>query len=208
MSPAALAAVVLAAGASRRMGAPKAAVRLGDETLLARVVDALVAAACAPILVVAGVHEAAVRAALPARSAALVVVNDEPERGQLSSLQTALRHVERIAPAAPGAVVALVDHPIVASRTVIQLMRAAEAGSRPIVVPTHDGRRGHPIVLMRAVWDEVLATPAGESARAVVGRDRGRVREVAVADPGVLIDVDTPADLAALRRPAPPAPRR
>jgi CTP:molybdopterin cytidylyltransferase MocA len=206
--PAALAAVVLAAGASRRMGAPKAAVRLGDETLLARVVDALAAAACAPIVVVVGVHEAAVRAALPARSTAHVVVNDAPERGQLSSLQTALRHLGHIAPSTPGAVVALVDHPMIARQTVAQLVRAAEAGSHPIVVPTHEGRRGHPIVLLRTVWDEVLATPAGESARAVVGRDRGRVLEVAVADRGILIDVDTPEDLAALRRPAPPAPRR
>ena len=61
---------------------------------------------------------------------------------------------------------------------------------------------------MRGVWDEVLTTPVEKSARDVVTRDPARVCEVAVADPGVLIDVDTPDDLAALRRSVPPAPRR
>ena len=205
MSDAPLAAVVLAAGASRRMGAPKAALRLGDATLLARVIDAL--SACAPIVVVAGADEAAVRAALPAGSAAEVIVNPRPERGQLSSLQTGLRHLMATS-AAPGAVVALVDHPRVARETVERLVRAAGGGRHAVVVPVHDGRRGHPIVLMRGVWDEVLTTPVEKSARDVVTRDPARVCEVAVADPGVLIDVDTPDDLAALRRSAPPAPRR
>jgi len=79
-----LAAVVLAAGASRRMGAPKAALEFRDTTLLARVLDALEVASCAPIVVVAGAHEAAVRAAMPAQTAARIVVNDGPERGHLS----------------------------------------------------------------------------------------------------------------------------
>jgi len=193
-----LAAVVLAAGASRRMGAPKAALQLGDTTLLARVLDALEVASCAPIVVVAGAHEAAVRAAMPAHTAARIVVNDTPERGQLSSLQVGLRHLLATAPAVTGAVVALVDHPMVARETVALLIDAAGEGRHSIVVPTYRERRGHPIVLMRAVWDEILATPDDASTRVVVRADPGRVREVAVADPGILIDIDTPEDMARL----------
>ena len=193
-----LAAVVLAAGASRRMGVPKAALRLGDATFLARVLEELDASSCLPIVVVAGVHEAAVRAAMPARSVAGVVVNEEPGRGQLSSLKVGIRHLLATAPSVTGAVVALVDHPMLARETVARLIGAAGAGRHAIVVPIHDGRRGHPIVLMRVVWDEILATPDDESARVVVARDPSRVLELPVADPGILVDVDTPADMAML----------
>jgi nicotine blue oxidoreductase len=194
----ALAAVVLAAGASRRMGAPKAGLRLGDRTLLARVLEGLDAAGCAPIVVVAGAHAAAVRAAMPAQPMAAMVVNDGAERGQLSSLKVGLRHLLAVVPAVTGAVVALVDHPMVASATVGLLIAAAAEGRPSIVVPTCGERRGHPIVLMRAVWDEVLATADDASTRVVVHGDPGRVREVPVGDLGILIDVDTPADLARL----------
>jgi CTP:molybdopterin cytidylyltransferase MocA len=195
-----LAGVVLAAGASRRMGAPKAALRLGDATLIGRVLDGLAGADVAPIVVVTGLHHDAVAAAMPVSVPVQVVINPTPERGQLSSLKVGLRALLAVAPAAAGAVVALVDHPMVARDTVGALARAAREGGHAVLVPTHGGQRGHPIVLMRALWGEVLATPDDASARVVVRRDPSRVREVPVDDPGILVDVDTAEDLAALVR--------
>jgi molybdenum cofactor cytidylyltransferase len=197
-SRASLAAIVLAAGASRRMGSPKAALPVGDATMLGRVLLALGDGWGAAMVVVGSPHEDAVAAAIPAGSTVRVVVNPAPERGQLSSLKVGLRHVLASAPRVRGAVVALADHPSVRAETIDTLVAAACDGSHPIVLPTHGGRRGHPIVLLRPVWDELLSTPDTGSARVVVRRDSTRVCEVPVPDAGILLDVDTPSDLAAL----------
>ena len=190
-----LAGLVLAAGASRRMGTAKAAMRIGGVTFLARVLDGLDAAELAPIVIVAGVHREAVSAALPVGSRARVVVNPEPDRGQLASLKVGLRELVTTAPEVAGVVVALVDHASVAGATVAALARAARTEGPPIIVPVHAGRRGHPIVFMRPVWAELLDTPDSESARVVVRRDAAHVREEPVDDSGVLRDFDTPEEV-------------
>ncbi len=177
------------------MGAPKAALRIGGATFVERVLEGLIAARLAPIVVVAGAHRPAVIEALPRDSGARVVLNPAPERGQLSSLQLGLEEILTVAPEVEGVVVALVDHALVAPATVAALVDAARNDPAPILVPSYAGRRGHPIVFMRSVWAEILATPDSESARVVVRRDPTRVREVAVDDPGVLRDFDTLEDL-------------
>lgn len=187
-----LAGVILAGGASRRMGRAKAGLRVGGQTFFVRVREGLAAASLAPIVVVVGAHRAAVTRA---RGGATVIVNRDPARGQLSSLKLALQHLSAAAPSASGAVVSLVDHPLVAGTTVAALVQAAQATDRPILVPIYKGRRGHPVIFMRDVWDELLATPGDVGARAVVRRDPRRVLDVPVDDAGILVDVDTPADL-------------
>ena len=201
MPRASLVAIVLAAGASRRMGEPKAVLELDGRPLIGHVLDGLGTGWCETVVVVGGVHEATVRAALPSDGSVSVLRNDAPERGQLSSLQVAIRWLSAAASNAEGAVVALVDHPLVKGATVEQLVASAGAEQSPIIVPIHRGRRGHPIVLMRPVWREILATPDEAGARAVVRRDPARVREVEVSDPGVLVDIDTIAEFDVVRRP-------
>jgi len=191
-----LAGVILAAGASQRMGRPKAGLQHGGRTFFARVRDGLGAAALEPVVVVVGMHSDEVRRD---PGGARVIVNPDPSRGQLSSLKLALRHLAAAGSGAVGVVVALVDHPIVAPETIAALVRSAHTGAQPILVPTYRGRRGHPVVFMRDMWTELLDTPDHLGARVVVRRDPSRVCEVAVDDPGILVDVDTPADLHALR---------
>lgn len=185
------------------MGRPKAGLRFEGKTFFARVLEGLTAASLDPIVVVVGAHRAAVTRVLGSPS---IIVNRDPSRGQLSSLTLALRHLSAPGGTATGAVVALVDHPLVAGSTIDALVQAAQAADQPILVPSYRGRRGHPVVFMRAVWDELLATPDRLGARAVVRRDPSRVRDVPVDDPGVLVDVDTPADLEALATRAAPVP--
>jgi CTP:molybdopterin cytidylyltransferase MocA len=177
------------------MGAPKAALRIGGATFIARVIDGLAAALLDPILVVVGAHRESVTEALPGHDHVRVVVNRAPERGQLSSLKVGLEELLMTAPNVAGVVVALVDHAMVTRATVAALVHAAREDPAPIIVPSYAGRRGHPIVFMRPVWAELLATPDSDSARAVVRRDATRVREVPVDDLGVVRDFDTPEDL-------------
>ncbi len=192
-----LAGVLLAGGASRRMGRPKAALPWRGEPFAARIARLMRAAGVDPLVVVTGLHDAETRAVLPAALRALVVRNPEPERGQLSSLQLALAWLEEHAPETPGALVALVDHPAVRPETYAALVRAARAPARQveIALPTHHGRRGHPLVFLRSVWPEILGADAPDGARSVVRRAPERVAEIEVDDAGILRDVDRPADL-------------
>jgi molybdenum cofactor cytidylyltransferase len=204
-----LAGVILAAGASQRMGRPKAGLRFEGKTFFARVLEGLTAASLDPIVAVVGPRQPALVRALGSPT---TLVNRDPSRGQLSSLKLALRYLSAPGHAVAGVVVALVDHPVVARSSVAALVQAAQAAEQPILVPTYRGRRGHPVVFMREVWDELLATPDHLGARAVVRRAPRRVCDISVDDPGILVDVDTPADLEALLSRAAPAsstrPRR
>lgn len=191
-----VAGIVLAGGASRRMGKPKAGLLHEGRTFLAHVVGALRAAGLDDLIVVSGSAHDAVLAALPPGDGARVLRNPDPDRGQLSSLKLALTDLHgREASRPDAAVMALVDHPAVQPATVAQLVAAwADAQSAAIAVPMFAGRRGHPALFAARVWDDLLATPDALGARAVVHADASRLLEVPVDDPGVRIDVDTPED--------------
>jgi len=188
-----LAAAVLAAGASTRMGAlgPKALLRTREgETFLERAVARCTAVRADPILVVTGAH------ALSAPPPAQVVPNPDWPRGQLSSLQAALR----VLPAREhdALLVVLVDHPLVSDATFHRLVHAlATTPGAALIRPVHEGRRGHPIVVARALFAELLAASPDGGARAVFVRHAAHVVDVPVDDPGVLADLDTPSDLPA-----------
>ncbi len=181
-----LAAVILAAGDSRRMGTAKALLATGQGTFLERVVAA--AASLAPVLVVVGREAAAIREAHPHLGVGWVV-NEHPAYGQLHSLRLALAAL----PAeTAGAVVLLVDHPLVTAATVASLAAAWRRRPSAIAVPVYRGQRGHPVIFPRAVWGELFAVPLEAGARAVVLAEEGRLLPVAVDDPGVVADIDTP----------------
>lgn len=198
--------IVLAAGASRRMGMAKAGLLLAGRTFLAHALTALDEGGVDALVVVAGAAPESLTAALPdASRGAAVVQNPKPERGQLSSLKVALEHVCGTWPDAEFAVVSLIDHPAVRPATVAALLAAARQPAAPaIVLPAHGGRRGHPVVFARTIWPELLSTADELGARAVVRADPARVRVLDVDDPGILLDVDTPDDLRRLIAPAPP----
>ncbi len=189
---AAVAGVVLAAGASSRMGRPKALLTVDGTTFLERIVDVAASAGLAPLRVVVGEHGPAVEAACP-DLAPLLVTNPDPSRGQLSSLQTALLALGAEAPAAVA--VFLVDHPLVRRTSVGAIVAAFRATGHGIVVPTLGSRRGHPVLFARALFPALLAAPLERGARAVLEARPDEVLEVPVDDPGILVDIDTPAEL-------------
>ena len=178
-----LAAVVLAAGAGSRFGRPKALAGSVEHPWVAVALATLRAAEIAEIVVVIGAEAEAVRRALPPD--ARVAENKEWLQGRTGSLQCGLR---ALSPGAGGALVHQVDFPEVRVGTVRALAGAfaARAGREAaIIVPVCAGRRGHPVVIGRAVWPEILALAPDEPLRTVVRRDPARVVEVAVDDPGI-----------------------
>lgn len=195
-------AVVLAAGASRRMGSPKALLDLHGVPLLTRIVRTAAGAGAAPIVVaIAPPHGEAVRAALAPVLPVAWAVNPAPERGMLSSVQAALPVlVGLLDPAgAPldGALIWPVDVPLVAPATAAALLSAAHAAPGRLVVPTHGDRGGHPLWLPQALFAEALALGPDRGLRAL--RDRHPAIRLPVPDPEILRDLDTPEDLARAR---------
>ncbi len=188
--------VVPSAGASARMGSPKAMLRVNGETFLARTVRALRGGGCEPVLVVVAEGQHAL-AAEAAAAGARVLTNPAPGEGPITSLRLA---IAALGNSVDGFAYLPVDHPMVRADTVATLLEAARTESAPLTLPTHDGKRGHPAIFGSALFDE-LADPALEGgARTVVHRHLPRAVLVEVADAGVLTDIDTPEAYAAVVR--------
>jgi molybdenum cofactor cytidylyltransferase len=196
--------ILLAAGESRRMGFPKPLLRIGNDTFLARSLRSMLEVA-RNVIVVTGAYEQPVRDEVPPSGRLRIVHNPDFRQGQLSSLQ---RAIGAAFPDVDGVLVHLADHPLVQGSTFGALAEQYAVTRAPILIARHRGRRGHPVLFAKSVFSELLATPAGEGARFVVNADPARVVYVEVEDPGVILDLDTPADLKRAGLAPPPADRR
>lgn len=171
------------------MGCAKALLRFRGETFLDHLVG-LVAVHCNPVIVVLGHEAEAVRRAM--KRDAVIVVNQEYQRGQFSSMQAGLHAV----PAeAPGVLFTLVDHPDPAPATIGQLFSPAL-----ISVPVAQGRKGHPVFFQSCLITEFLSLPADSDARLVFREHASETRYVNVEDAGILDDVDDPEALRAFEQ--------
>lgn len=183
-----IAGLILAAGASRRMGRLKPLVEYEGKTFLDRLIG-LLRPHCDPVLVVVGEQADAVISGIARASEVAFVRNPQPERGQLSSLQCGLRQI----PEDRAAVIFTpVDYPAVRPETVAALVKAFETSGALVVVPVCAGRHGHPVAIHRDLFGELLELPAEATARDVLRRHTARTRYVEVADEGVLRDIDDP----------------
>ena len=180
-----IAGIILAAGASRRMGSPKALLDYRGETFLDRLLR-IFARFCEPRIVVAGVHAGLISEHLHDR--AHLVVNPDPDRGQLSSLQCALALVP---PTATGFLFIPVDCPSIEESTVAALIAEFRRARAPFVIPKFEGKRGHPVCAAASTIAEFLALPPTAETRAVVNRHSDEIAYLDVDDPGILADIDT-----------------
>ena len=175
--------IVLAAGLSSRAGVFKMTLDVGGRMLIDRTIDGM-ACVCDRIIVVGGHRIEDLRAALAGRSGVSVVLNDDYRKGMYSSVKAGLRHVQsdRFF-LMPG------DCPYVGGQVYARLLQA----DAEVVIPTYEGRKGHPILLQRALIAPILADPEQVSLRDFI--ESRSCALVDVADEGVLRDVDTVADL-------------
>ncbi len=193
-----IAALVLAAGRSRRMGKTnKLLSEIGGEPMVARVVRAAVDSRAEPVVVVTGHEAAKVRAALAGLDVAFA---DNPDYAQ--GLSTSLAAgLAALAADVDGAVVCLGDMPRIDAGLIDRLIEAfAPEDGRTICVPTHGGKRGNPVLWARRYFAEIEAIAGDVGARHLIGEHDDAVCEVAVEDDAALIDIDTPAELAAAKR--------
>jgi molybdenum cofactor cytidylyltransferase len=182
------------------MGSPKALLQDANGTVfIVRIVRTLGIAGLTDVVVVTGSQHAAIESVLVSNGLAgrvRLARNPDPSRGQLSSIWTGL---ESRAPGAEGLLMTLVDVPMLTAATVSAVISAWATSRAPIVRPIVNGRRGHPVIFDRCVFDELRAAPLDVGARAVVRAHWRESIDVPVDDPGCIIDIDTPADYERLR---------
>lgn len=173
------------------MGFPKALLRYHDKTFLESILAASAAAGLDPAVVVLGPDAPKILAASTLGDF-LDVRNDHPDTGQIGSIKQGVSAI--INRPVEAVVVWPVDQPHVSVRTVELLVEEHRRGAGTVVVPTYHGRRGHPVLFGRDVFEDLRDAPLDLGARAVVRaqQKKGKLVEVPVADAAILDDIDTP----------------
>jgi molybdenum cofactor cytidylyltransferase len=185
-------AIVLAAGASSRMGRPKAALPLlnGRETFLSRLCGTLLDAGLPRVTIVTGAVPDVVSSAWPdADPRVRIAHNPDWSLGQLSSILAGLAAVDERQ--TDALVVALVDVPLVRASTVRALVEAWRTTRAPIVRPSRNGQHGHPVVFDRAIFHELRAADPAHGAKPIVHAHLDTLVDYAIDDDGAFRDADT-----------------
>jgi CTP:molybdopterin cytidylyltransferase MocA len=172
------------------MGTPKALLDARGKTFLARILDSLREGGAGPVIVVTRSLEDLV-AKEAEKLGSEVILNPDPSKGPVSSLQAGIRHLSGDAPAV---LFAPVDHPLFSPKTVQALIAGFMASNAPLVVPAFEGWRGHPVLFSRSLFPELLEKDLPEGARTVVRRYLRERLQLTVDDPGILADIDTPEE--------------
>jgi molybdenum cofactor cytidylyltransferase len=189
-----IAAIILAAGQSRRMGRNKLLIEIDGSSLIERAVDRALATQADPVIVVLG-HQADDIAARLAGRAIVLVENPDYAQGLSTSLK---RGLSAVPDEADGAVICLADMPGVAPQLIDRLIAGFDPGAgHEIILPVRNGERGNPVLWGRRFFPELHDIGGDTGARHLIGVYPDYVMEIEAADDGVLIDLDTPAALSA-----------
>lgn len=185
--------IVLAAGESARMGRPKALLDWHGRPLIEHVLQTARDGGCAKALVVLGRDSGAILANADLGDAT-VLINPDPSRGQISSIRLGMENLDF---STDCGVIWPVDCPLVQARDVRALIDSYaqwRTSLMRIFMPTHNGKRGHPMLVDIGFRQPFMELPPGATARKVIDDNHTQVKEVSTNNPGVLVDVDTPED--------------
>jgi CTP:molybdopterin cytidylyltransferase MocA len=190
-----LAAVILSGGASRRMGSPKALVPYQGRSFLEHLLHVTAQEEIGVRRVVLGADAWAITETVALRPDE-IVVNEDWEQGQLSSIQAALRSLPV---ATDGMLLCLIDHPLVSRELVSDLIERFYSSGKTIALPVYKGRRGHPVIFAATLYEELLAAPLETGARAVVWAHSDEVSEMDTIEEGCVLNLNDPDALASAR---------
>jgi molybdenum cofactor cytidylyltransferase len=184
-------AIILAAGESKRMGQPKMLLPWGKSSVIEHVVITFLNAGVEGLLVVTGGAQDRVEKAL-ANHPVRITHNPEYSSGEmLSSLQCGLR---KMPDGTQAALIGLGDQPQVQESSIRAICEAYQATQSGLIVPSFQMRRGHPWLIARPLWNEILELRPPSTPREVLNKYSDEIRYVTVDTPTILADLDTPAD--------------
>jgi molybdenum cofactor cytidylyltransferase len=190
-----LAAVILSGGASSRMGSPKALLPYQGRPFLQHLLEVTTQARIGARRVVLGAHAEPIAKEVPL-TADEIVINADWEKGQLSSIQSALRSLP---PGTDGIILCLIDHPLISSTLVHDLIEVFYTSKKLIVLPVCEGRRGHPVIFSAQLYDELLHAPLEKGARAVVWAHANDVEEFSTNEEGCVLNLNDPQAMEKIR---------
>ena len=186
-----LAAVILSGGASSRMGSPKALLPYQGRPFLEHLLEITIHPEIGARRVVLGADAESIAKAI-ALKANEMIINSQWEKGQLSSIQAAVR---KLPAGTEGMLLLLIDHPLISSALVGELIAQFHKSKKPIVLPVYEGRRGHPVIFSASLYPELLRAPLETGARAVVWAHADQVEEVPTNEEGCVLNLNDPETL-------------
>lgn len=186
-------AVILAAGESTRMGSPKALLKIKGKTFLEHIIQTIHDASIVQKIVILGHEPETILQSIDSEKIqsyfqVKFLINENYKKGQLSSIQTAIKSLPE---SAEAIMVFPVDRPLISSQLINQLVTTFNESRAPVVLPIHNGQRGHPVIFSAKVFNELLRAPNDVGARAVVWAHHNEVVEVITDENGVLLNIDT-----------------
>ena len=182
-----VAAILLGAGESKRMGTDKLSLPWGKKTVLEHCFETLLQSKVRELVIVLSVRNKGIKN-LFQRKKVKIVVNPHSKRGMSTSIRRGLRAIH---PSSDGILISLGDQPFLKARTINTLIRAFDQGKGGIIVPSFRGRKGHPVIFHRRYKKELLNLRGDIGGRFLIERHPEEVRVVPIKSEGVVKDVDT-----------------